>query len=159
MRRTTDFSLATLDAERQWNHIQEPSGVGKTASQEPVPSNTLFCVCRGKSHSGRLGLKEFTIFSLKKKKVRKRQKKFGNEEPPFFADSPHFCLRKRRSLCFWLEKSGLSISPGQLAGQKQLSTVLEGLGLPLCGHHGKVCDGACRWPSPLSPHPRTCFFI
>ena len=93
------------------------------------------------------------LLSEKKKKVRKRQKKFGNEEPPFFADSPHFCLRKRRSLCFWLEKSGLSISPGQLAGQKQLSTVLEGLGLPLCGHHGKVCDGACRWPSPLSPHP------
>lgn len=66
MRGTTDFSLATLDAERQWNHRQEPSGVGKTTSQEPVPSNTLLRVCRGKSYSGRSGLKEFTIFSLEK---------------------------------------------------------------------------------------------
>ena len=70
------------------------------------------------------------------------QKKSGNEELPFFADYPYLCLRKRQSLCSRLEKSRLSISPGQLAGQKQLSTALEGLGLPLCAHRGKVCNGA-----------------
>lgn len=59
-----------------------------------------------------------------------------------FLLTTHTSVSERQSLCSWLEKSRLSISPGQLAGQKQLSTALEGLGLPLCGHRGKVCNGA-----------------
>ena len=87
--------MATLDAERQWNHIQEPSGVGKTASQEPVPSNTLFCVCRGKSHSGRLGLKEFTIFSLKKKKRSEKGRRNLGMKNLLFLLTPHTSVSER----------------------------------------------------------------
>ena len=86
MKRTTDLSLATLEAKRQWNHGHEPSGVGKTVSQESVPSKTLLQVCRGKESFWTLGIQRVYHPLSPSKKIKtdhKRQDKSGSQEPPF----------------------------------------------------------------------------